>query len=279
LSDSAGADVSAHAIARLYDHATVGLYENAAAELHGNANASLHDKTIARLCDKSTAHLCDESTAYLQGESKVQVCDNAIVYLQHNAKAFLYGEAVGYLYGNATAELYEGARAYCHGNSRILDKSVSHSITLYGNSHIIYHPRDIEEYLDYYGVSHNKVTATLYKAVMKTDDGEYLSNYDRNFEYVIGEEKTEKCDDDVTITCSYGIHVAPIEWALEYSEGWENFAILEVEVNLNDIILPKYTDGKVRTSRVRVIREVPLEECGVLGEIMARKRKCSRWSF
>lgn len=50
-------------------------------------------------------------------------------------------------------------------------------------------------------------------------------------------------------------------------------AVLEVKVKFKNILLPKNSGGKVRAREVEVIREVPLEECGVLGEIIARQRE------
>lgn len=34
-----------------------------------------------------------------------------------------------------------------------------------------------------------------------------------------------------------------------------------------------FSDGKIRTSELRVLREVPLEELGAYGKIVAKKRK------
>lgn len=31
-------------------------------------------------------------------------------------------------------------------------------------------------------------------------------------------------------------------------------------------------DGKVRTSELKVLREIPLEECGLLGEFLAKRK-------
>ena len=280
LYDKSSAELHDHASVVVYDDANAYLFGRTTAMLYGNASAELYNNTEATLYGKTSVRLCHHSTAHLQGESNAEMCDyatarlegHAIAYLRDNAKAFLHSEAIGYLYGDATAELYDSATCELHGNAQVLDDSKSHNITLYGNSRVIYHPRDIKEYLDYYGISHNEVTATLYKAVRKTTEGKYVSNHDKRFEYIIGEDKTEKCNDDITQICSSGIHIAPLNWALEYGEQWSNLAILEVEVSLNDIVLPKYTDGKIRTSKVRVVREVPLEECGILGKIMTRKR-------
>ena len=63
-----------------------------------------------------------------------------------------------------------------------------------------------------------------------------------------------------------------MNWALDYGRNWSNLAILEVKVKIKDILLPKYSDGKVRAPEVEIIREVPLEECGLYGHILAKRQ-------
>lgn len=62
-------------------------------------------------------------------------------------------------------------------------------------------------------------------------------------------------------------------WVLDYGKDWSDLAILEVEANLKDIILPTGCLGKVRCAEVTVLREVPLEECGLYGKILVQRRK------
>lgn len=83
---------------------------------------------------------------------------------------------------------------------------------------------------------------------------------------------TEDCDDDITCECSYGIHISNLNWAINFGDGWGDIAFIEVETKINDIVLPLNSDGKVRTSRVKVLREIPLEECGLYGKILAKRR-------
>lgn len=40
---------------------------------------------------------------------------------------------------------------------------------------------------------------------------------------------------------------------------------------MSDVIVPLYGVGKVRAAKAKVIREVPLEECGIYGKILAKK--------
>ena len=43
--------------------------------------------------------------------------------------------------------------------------------------------------------------------------------------------------------------------------------------DIDSIVVPANGTGKVRTDKVLVLREVPLEECGLLGKILAKKQK------
>lgn len=73
--------------------------------------------------------------------------------------------------------------------------------------------------------------------------------------------------------CSFGIHISHLNWALNYGANWNDLAILEVETDIDKIVLPKNSDGKARTSEIKVLREIPIEECGLYGEILAKRKK------
>ena len=133
-------------------------------------------------------------------------------------------------------------------------------------------PKNINDFMDFYGINHTKTKAIFYKAVRK-EDGTYHSDYRNDFIYEIGKYKTEECDDDIEDNCSYGIHISHRDWAINFGQNWSNLAIIEVETKISDIVLPKYTDGKVRTSKIKVLREIPLEECGLYGKIIAKRRR------
>ncbi len=135
-------------------------------------------------------------------------------------------------------------------------------------------PKTIQEFMDFYGIKKvGRTRAIFYKAVRKDEDGTLRSDFSNSFTYVVGKTKTEKCDQNVEDNCSFGINISPLDWALSFGACWNNLAILEVETRIDDIVLPKHTDGKVRTSKVKVLREVPLEECGAYGKILAKRRK------
>ena len=57
-------------------------------------------------------------------------------------------------------------------------------IKVAGNARIVYMPKNIFDFMEFYGVKHSKTKATFYKAVNKYSDGTYHSNYDSaNYEH------------------------------------------------------------------------------------------------
>ena len=158
------------------------------------------------------------------------------------------------------------------GNSQIVDVIGKGRIKISGNARIVYMPKTIEEYCSFYGIKHDKKKGKFFKAVRKTDDGKYVSDRNSEFEYKTGyRAKADRLDTDVNEDCGHGIHIAHLGWCLDYGRDWKDLAILEVEANLDEIILPNGCPGKVRCLEVHVIREVPLEECGVYGKILAKR--------
>ena len=123
-----------------------------------------------------------------------------------------------------------------------------------------------------FSVKHTKTKATFFKAVRKSEDGIYYSDHDHSFKYVVGETKTvSDIDTNIEEDCGTGIHIAHLQWALDFGKDWDDLAILEVETKIDNIVFPINTNGKVRTSSVKVLREIPLEECGIYGKILARR--------
>ena len=177
-------------------------------------------------------------------------------------------------WGNSSVEARENSSVVARGNTQIVDCLDKGKIKISGNARIVYNPQNVHDFMEFYGIKHTKKKAILYKAVKKSDDGVYYSDYDNDFTYTIGQKKcVADIDTNVNNDCGVGIHISPLNWALNFGCGWNNLAIIEVETNIDDIICPLNTTGKVRTSAVTVIREVPLEECGLYGKILAKRKR------
>lgn len=122
------------------------------------------------------------------------------------------------------------------------------------------------------GFDKNSIYAKYYKAVRKSDDGRYFSSVDRKTEYKIGEICETEVDTNPDVVAAKGLHIASLEFAQDFGNYWKDVAILEVEVNINDVIVPDAKD-QIRTRRFKVCREVPMEEMGEWGERHMIKNK------
>lgn len=136
------------------------------------------------------------------------------------------------------------------------------NVTLNDTSTILTLP-NIENNFDFYKKSYPITivgkTALMYKAVRKIK-GKYLADRDRLTEYKIGQTTQTKLDPNTKNSCSAGLHISHLQWAVNYGKGWENLAIIECEVEIDSLIIAADCDGKVRTNAVKTIRELPLEE-------------------
>ena len=173
---------------------------------------------------------------------------------------------------NSSVVAWENSSVDGSGNTQIVDRTRTHKIKTSANSRIVYMPKSIHEFMDFYGIKHTKKKATFYKAVHKVD-GKYVSDHDNDFEYVISKiKKNDDINTNVNDDCGSGIHISHLAWAVDYGRNWKDLAIIEVEAVIDDIVMPVDTNGKVRVQQVKVLREVPLSECGLLGKILDKQR-------
>ena len=108
------------------------------------------------------------------------------------------------------------------------------------------------------GYDGDTIIVRYYKAVHKRG-GRYMSGWDGKTEYRVGEWIEAETDGEPDRVAVKGLHVASLEFAMNYGKGWKDAAILEVETDIHDVIVPDAKD-QVRTRRFRVVREVPHEE-------------------
>ncbi len=167
----------------------------------------------------------------------------------------MYGNAsILFIDGNAKIQtLGKNIVSYWNDKSVNIDHSSSTTIVILDRFDATW-----DAYKSIYPIFVENGKAIMYKSVHKIN-GEYISDKDRNFKYIIGEEKTEKCDEDKSQECSFGIHISHKMWALKFGH-WDDMALLELSVDIDKIVVPIQCDGKVRTSSVVIIREVPKEE-------------------
>ena len=199
--------------------------------------------------------------------------ENSSVEAWGNSSVEAWGNSSVVAWGNSSVVARENSSVVAWGNSQVVDYTDTHDIKTNGNARIVYEPKTIDEYLDYYGIDKIGDYVRLYKAVHKRSDS-YVSDFDKDFTYTVGSvvESMNGFNTDVFDDCGAGLHIAYKEWCVDYGRDWDDLAILEVEAEIKSIIVPLLNPGKVRAPKVKVIREVPLDECGLLGKMIAKRR-------
>ena len=188
------------------------------------------------------------------------VSDNATIEsVYSNATIFLTGLASITLLYSAKKIVANGMNLIRQIGTKKIDIEKSPSVTFIQVKEDMQEKPSFALYKKLYPIKTTKTKAILYKAVHKAN-GKYLANYDNSIEYKIGKIISLKCSKDKEESCGQGIHLSHLRWTYTFGRNWEDLAILECETNIEDIVVAKDCDGKVRTSRCKVLREVPKEE-------------------
>ena len=239
----------------------------------GNSSVVARGNSSVVAWENSSVEARGNSSVEAWGNSSVEAWENSSVVARGNSSVVAWENSSVEAWGNSSVEAWGNSSVEASANAQVVNRQIKGTIQISGNARIVYMPKTIHEFMDFYGIKHTKTKAVFYKAVRKQTDGILISDYNASFEYEVGKTKSEKCDPDVKRECSYGIHISHLDWALRFGSGWDNLAIIECETKIDDIVVPEGTDGKVRTSKIKVLREVPLEECGVYGKILAKRLK------
>ena len=256
---------------------------NSSVVARGNSSVEALENSSVVAQENSSVVAWENSSVVAWENSSVVACGNSSVEAWENSSVVAWGNSSVVARGNSSVEAWENSSVVAWGNSsvvargntQVVDSSRSHNITANGNARIVHNPKNINEYISYYNIQHSNGKAKLYKAVHKKGCV-FVSNNKSDFEYIVGQTATaDYLDMDSGIDCGHGIHIAYKEWAVDFGRNWPDLAILEVEADIDSIVVPTKESGKVRTDKVLVLREVPLEECGLTGKILAKKQKKS----
>ena len=211
------------------------------------------------------------SSVVAWGNSSVVAMENSSVEAMENSSVVARGNSSVEARGNSSVEAMENSSVEARENSQICDRTQTHKLATSGNARIIYDPRGADEYIKFYELAASDGKVRLFKAVHKTERG-YVADHGSDFIYTIGGEAVaDALTEDVNEACGHGIHMAHKAWCMSYGSNWSDLAILELETDIDGLIVPLGGSGKVRAAKATVIREVPLEECGLYGKILTKR--------
>jgi len=177
----------------------------------------------------------------------------------------MYDSSKVEMWGEAFVSAFSCKEIICHGYNIVsIRKSNKKKCTIIMNktSHLIIIPDPepiFKDYIKRYPVEIKGKKAIMYKAAHKKKVGNkivYFSDYDKDFKYEINKVIKVECDKSIDIVCSNGIHIFHKFSAIKWGSGWSDFALLECEIPISKIIVPKNHEGKIRTGELKVIKEI-----------------------
>ena len=256
-----------------WDNSSVVARENSSVVARGNSSVVAGENSSVEARGNSSVEAWDNSSVVAWDNSSVVARGNSSVVAGDNSSVVARGNSSVEAWGNSSVVARENSSVVARGNSQIVDAARNNNLEFNGNARIVYNPPNIDEYIDFYGLDATDTTVKMYKAV-HFYYGAYHADYDCKFIYTIGDIVTPDngFTNSVLSSCGAGIHLAHKAWAISYGANWSDLAILECECEKSDVLVPLYGDGKVRARKAKVLREVPLEECGLYGKIIAKRR-------
>jgi len=264
-----------------WENASVVARENSSVEARENSSVVARENSSVEARENASVVAWGNSSVVAWGNSSVEAWENSSVVARENSSVEAWENSSVVARGNSSVEARENssveAREHssvkARANVQIVKFSDAAKLTIAGNARIVNgYPQSIEEYLDLHGIAHKDGIATLYKAV-RPDSHSFR---DPGVQYVIGKTIRQNCDPNTHESCSVGLHVSYLAWALDFgrsSTSGNPFKVIEVAVPIDKIVLPKECDGKVRTPELTVLREVPVSEWGLYGRILAKRWK------
>ena len=245
--------------------------ENSSVVARENSSVVARENSSVVARENSSVEAWENSSVVARENSSVVARENSSVEARGNSSVVARENSSVVARENSSVVAWENSSVEAWGNSSVVDAARRSNIKISGNARIVYNPSTIEEWADSNGIQVSNGKIKLYKSVHKRDE-HYISDWDSNFIYVIGKvAHSNGFTSDPEEDCGYGIHMATASWACAYGSGWEDLALLELEADAVEIVVPLYETGKVRAPKAKVLREVPLEEAGLLGKMIAKR--------
>ncbi len=224
-----------------------------------------YNRAVVRKKYKYPVEARGNSSVVAWGNSSVVARGNSSVVARENSSVVAWGNSSVVAWGNSSVVAW--------GNAQIVDAARKNNVKISGNARVVYNPSTIEEWAETNGITIQDEKIRLYKAVHKVNN-QFIADWDRGFEYIPGKIAiADGFNSDPEEDCGEGIHMATLAWAAMYGQAWDDIALLELEAAASEVVVPLYETGKVRAPKALVIREVPLEEAGLMGKIIAKRRK------
>ena len=262
------------------DNSFVEAWGNSSVEARDNSSVVAWENSSVVARDNSSVVAWGNSSVVARGNSSVVARGNSSVVAWENSSVVAWDNSSVEARDNSSVKAWENSSVEARDNSsvealensQIVDANRQGNIKASGNARIVHNPDNITDWAAANDIAITDGKIRLYKAIHKRG-GKYIADWDNSFVYTVGEiAVADSFTTNPVEDCGHGIHMATLAWSAMYGYAWDDIALLELEADADEIVVPLYETGKVRAPKARVIREVPLEEAGIMGKILAKRR-------
>lgn len=260
-----------------YENATVYAYDNSKVEAAGRAKVYASDNSFVKASMSTKVWTQDCSKVCAGGPVEVAARDNSQIIATYDARINARGNSKVKVYGNCWVSANENSEicafdasfviacgnstVNAYGSSLVDNSEETANVSIHADAHIVKIPRTALEYIDYYNIEVKDNKAILYKAVHKSNGGEYYSDFDNSFIYKIGEVVKSECDTNLKHVDACGIYATTLIETKMFGNGLDDkWTTLELEVDIDKMVIPESCYPEVRVPEAKVLREVPPEE-------------------
>jgi hypothetical protein len=223
-------------------YSSVSAWGHSSVSAWGYSSVEAHQNSSVVAWENSSIVAQANSSVEARGHSHVEARDSSSVTALENSSVLAWENSSVRAWGNSLVVL--------HGFSQASVFSDDVKVQLFDLGRLIKPNDSMQNFVLYHGIDVVNGNAVLYKAVRKN----LTSFYDKDFQYVIGEKRQHECDLCVLRECSYGLHVSTLAWAKDFGKHRpDDFVVLKCLVPIECIVVPKGSDGKVRTSELVVV--------------------------
>lgn len=260
------------------DNSTVVAFDDCVIEAHDNSTVNAWGRSAVTALNKSSVTVYDHCGVVAHGRSNVVARGDSAVNAWGRSEVIALDRSTVEAYDYSLVEARGCGVVTAWGNSQVIDCSEEARISISGNARIVHEPKDIKEYCSFYGIKPSNGKVKLYKAARKRND-KYFSNYfsrlDSGIEYMIGQTlTTDKSNTDPNaVFCDCQFYLYCKCSAMGFWLTCKDYAVIECEADIVNIELPFAGSNSVCADKATVVRKVPLEECGILGGILAGRKK------
>ena len=260
------------------ENAKIRAYGSTTIKAYGNVNIRAFDECVIDCRSECTVTAGGRCVVKARDKCKVTAMYRCLVFAGDECIVEAEGDSVIEAKGAVTVTAKKRSTINAGGSACVFDRQQGGEIFTTGWAHVNHIPKTVTEFCECNGLWYNENKVRFYIPAQIRDGIYEDNNYSPKVTFEVGKTTALK-DYQADYTLPYTLSARTLKDALAEciptnKYRWHDYdVVLEIEAELKDVELCKYSDEDVSVKAARVIRVVPFSECG---EYAARIEEASQ---